>query len=123
MYECCISVFSTPCIASARPCACCFLCRPRTYHTICQHHSTRYTSCHIAHTFTQWEGRAFKLTALYAPGEPGFSVHIVALCQADEYGPVGEREVSCCWPPDVTAAVVAELDRVLGLRPLAVRGT
>ena len=69
----------------------------------------------------QWEGRHFKMTAVYAPGEPGFSVQMT-FSQEDEYGP-DVRSISTCWPADVTAAAMAALDDALGLRPLAVRGT
>jgi hypothetical protein len=69
----------------------------------------------------QWEGRHFKLTAVYAPGEPGFSVYMT-FRHEDDYGP-HVRQVSMCWPPEVTAAVVPALDDVLGLRPMAARGT
>lgn len=69
----------------------------------------------------KWEGRHFKLTAVYAPGKPGFSVYMT-FRHEDDYGP-HVRQVSMCWPPEVTAAVVPALDDVLGLRPMAARGT
>lgn len=71
---------------------------------------------------SQWEGQRFKLTAVFAPGEPGFTVQMVFRHEADDFGP-DVREVRVCWPVEVTAAAVAALDDTLGLRPMAARGT
>jgi hypothetical protein len=67
-------------------------------------------------THVQWNGPRIRLTAVYAPGEPGFSVESAFL------GDDG-REVRCAWPADATAALVAQLDQTLGFRPMAARGT
>jgi hypothetical protein len=69
----------------------------------------------------QWEGLHFKVTAVYAPGDPGFTVHMTFNHEEDYSAAI--RQISMCWPQEVTAAVIAALDETLGFRPLAARGT
>lgn len=69
----------------------------------------------------QWEGRHLKLTAVYARGDPGFTVHMT-FNLVEDYNSAF-RQISMCWPPEVTAAAIAALDETMGFRPLAARGT
>jgi hypothetical protein len=55
------------------------------------------------------------LTAVYCPGEPGFSVELRFSAQG--------RDMRMAWPADVAAAVITAFDDAQGLRPLAARGT
>jgi hypothetical protein len=65
--------------------------------------------------YLQWESEGLGLTAVYCPGEPGFSVEL----RFSDRG----RDMRMSWPPEVAAAVITAFDAEMGLRPLAARGT
>lgn len=63
----------------------------------------------------KWESKGLGLTAVYCPGEPGFSVELRFSAQG--------RGMRLSWPPKVAADVITAFDDEMGLRPLAARGT
>lgn len=89
--------------------------------TVCAGHTLICADAVPLGAHVQWEGLHFKVTAVYAPGDPGFTVHMTFNHEEDYSAAI--RQISMCWPQEVTAAVIAALDETLGFRPLAARGT